>query len=88
MALGKYLQISLAVARKRHGDGRDLLATRIDPMAHRKVEKTAELVATENSFASVAARWLEHWKDNKSTRHVDSSYPPILCTSTNANPLG
>jgi len=42
-------------------------------MAHRKVEKTAEKVATENSFASVAARWFEHWKDDKSARHVDST---------------
>src|SRR5271163_1515274 len=58
MALGKYPQISLAVARKRHSDGRDLLASGIDPMAHRKAEKTAEQVATENSFASVAAQWL------------------------------
>lgn len=73
MALGKYPQISLAMARKRHGDGRDLLAASIDPMAQRKVEKTAEQLATENSFATVAARWLEHWKDDKSPRHVDST---------------
>jgi integrase len=73
MALGKYPQISLAMARKRHGDGRDLLAAGIDPMAQRKVEKTAEQLATENSFATVVARWLEHWKDDKSPRHVDST---------------
>jgi integrase len=85
MALGKYPQISLALARKRHGDGRELLATGIDPMAHRKVEKIAEQVATENSFATVAARWLEHWKDDKSPRHVnttsrrlDSNILPLL----------
>jgi hypothetical protein len=63
-------QISLAVARKRHGDGRDLLAAGIDPMVQRKTAKTAEQVATENSFASVAAQWLEHLQDDKSTRHV------------------
>ena len=85
MALGKYPQISLALARKRHGDGRELLATGIDPMAHRKIENIAEQVATENSFVTVAARWLEHWKDDKSARHVnttsrrlDSNILPIL----------
>jgi integrase len=85
MALGKYPQVSLALARKRHGDGRELLATGIDPMVHRKVEKMAERVATEKSFATVAARWLEHWKDDKSARHVnttsrrlDSNILPIL----------
>jgi len=32
MALGKYPQISLAMARERHADGRKLLAIDIDPM--------------------------------------------------------
>ncbi len=73
MSLGKYPQVLLAVARKRHGDGRDLLATGIDPMVHRKSQKMAEQVATEKSFASVSAKWLEHWRDDKSPRHVDST---------------
>jgi hypothetical protein len=38
-------------------------------MEQRKAEKTAEQVSTENSFASVAAQWLEHWKDDMSARH-------------------
>ena len=39
-------------------------------MAQRKAEKTAERVSSENSFASVATQWLEHWQDDKSLRHV------------------
>jgi hypothetical protein len=39
----------------------------------RKAEKTAERVASESSFASIAARWLEHWQHGKSSRHVDST---------------
>ena len=42
-------------------------------MVLRKVEKSAEQVANENSFASIAAEWLEHWRDGKSPRHVDST---------------
>ena len=42
-------------------------------MAQKKAEKTAVPVATESSFATVAAQWLEHWKDDKSLRHVDST---------------
>jgi integrase len=41
-------------------------------MAQRKAEKTAERVANENSFARVAAQWLEHWQEGKCPRHVDS----------------
>ena len=42
-------------------------------MVQRKTEKMAERVASENSFASVAAKWVEHWQDGKSPRHVDST---------------
>jgi len=71
MSLGKYPDVSLAQARERHSDARKLLASAIDPMAQRKAEKTAERAAVDNSFQSVAARWLEHWQEGKSQRHVD-----------------
>jgi hypothetical protein len=70
MSLGKYPDVSLALARERHSEARKLFATGVDPMAQRKAEKTAENAAVENSFQSVAAKWLEHWQDGKSPRHV------------------
>src|SRR5260370_34351498 len=73
MTFGRYPDVPLALARERLAEARRLLATGINPMEQRKAEKTADRVATENSFASVAARWLEHWKDDKSARHVDST---------------
>jgi integrase len=42
-------------------------------MAQRKADKTAEQFASENSFANIAAKWLEHWQHGKSGRHVDST---------------
>jgi integrase len=73
MTFGRYPDVPLALARERLVEARKLLATGINPMERRKAEKTADQVAAENSFASVAARWLEHWKDDKSARHVDST---------------
>jgi hypothetical protein len=73
MALGKYPEVSLALVRERHRAARKLLATGTDPMALRKVKKNAEQVANENSFATIAADWLEHRQDGKSPRHVDST---------------
>jgi len=73
MGLGKYPQVPLAMARERHSEGRKLLATGVDPIVQRKAKKTAELVSCENSFERVADKWLEHWKDDKSLRHVDST---------------
>jgi len=73
MSLGKYPAVSLALARERNSEARKLLASGVDPMVQRKAEKTEEQVANENSFASVATQWLEHWQDGKSPRHVDST---------------
>ncbi len=67
MTFGKYPDVPLALARERHTAARKLLATGLDPMAERKAEKAAE----ENSFQSVAGRWVEHWKQGKSPRHSD-----------------
>jgi len=73
MSFGKYPGVPLAMARERHAEARKLLAADVDPMAQRKAEKVAVREASENSFASVAARWLEHWQEGKSPRHVDST---------------
>lgn len=67
MALGRYPDVPLSLARERHAEARKLLAAGTDPMAERKAEKAAE----ENSFKSVAGRWWEHWKHGKSPRHAD-----------------
>jgi integrase len=72
MSFGKYPDVTLAMARERHATARRMLANGVDPMAERKATKIAEREANENSFASVAARWLEHWREGKSLRHVDS----------------
>ena len=73
MTPAKYPEISLGTARECQAVGRTLLATGIGPIARRKVENAAERVASGNSFASIVTKWLEHWQDGKSPRHVDST---------------
>jgi integrase len=73
MALGLYPDVSLALARERHAEGRKLLAQGIDPMADRKASKTAERIADQNSFTKIADKWLDHWHHGKSLRYVDST---------------
>ena len=72
MTFGKYPNGSLAMARDRHREARTTLTTGVDPMALRKTEKRTQQNSSENSFESVTARWIEHWADGKSPRHVDS----------------
>lgn len=73
MTLGKYPDVSVARARERHAAQRSLLSEGIAPMVQKRIVKTAERAATENSFASVAGRWIEHWKYDKSVHYVDST---------------
>jgi integrase len=73
MTLGKYPDVPLALARSRHSEARQVLAMGIDPMAQRKADKTAEQMASESSFASIADQWLEYWREDKSPRHVETT---------------
>lgn len=63
MSFGGYPEISLGSYSKKHGEARKLLASRVDPMAERKVARSAAQAAKENSFASIASQWLEHWSE-------------------------
>ena len=70
MTLGAYPYVSLADAREKYSGARTLLAKDIDPMAQRKAAKTAKKAKAQNSFQSVATKWVEHWHHEKSPRHV------------------
>jgi integrase len=74
MSYGRYPDITLADARERHASARKLLASGIDPMVQRKIEKTANRDTNELLFREVAAKWHEHWKDGNSAHHVKATW--------------
>jgi integrase len=73
MSFGKYPEVTLAMARDRHVEARRLLANGLDPMAQRKVAKTAAKTVAENSFQTIAYLWFNHWRAEKSPQHVDAT---------------
>jgi integrase len=73
MSYGQYPDVPLLDARERHAEARKILASGVDPMAKRKAEKAASMASDANSFQTVARLWLEHWKLDKSARHVDAT---------------
>ena len=73
LSLGSYPTLTLAEARERRDAARKQLANGIDPMAQRKAKKNAVKVATEHTFEKIAEKWLEHWKGDKSARHVSTT---------------
>jgi integrase len=95
---GQYPDVPLALARERHAEARKLLATGVDPMAQRKATKdalkaaeTAGKATAGDSFQSIAALWLEHWRVGKSRRHVKTTWNRIksnILPVLGARPIG
>ena len=65
VSYGKYPDVSLVTARKRHAETLSLLAEGVDPMAIKKAEKAEK----RETFEAIAREWYEHWKVGKSERH-------------------
>lgn len=59
ISFGTYPEISLAQARERREEARKLLATGIDPSAHRRAVKSAKEELQANSFEVIAREWHE-----------------------------
>jgi integrase len=58
-ALGAYPEVGLADARARRDELRRLHGSGVDPVAHRKATRVAQVAATENSLELVALEWFE-----------------------------
>ena len=59
LSLGSYPDVTLASARKEAAQARELLAKDIDPQEHRAESMMSEKAELENTFESVAAKWME-----------------------------
>ena len=59
MSLGVYPAIGLKDARIRRDEARNLVATGIDPRAHRRQERTAATASAANTFEAVFRLWCE-----------------------------
>ena len=65
LALGVYPAVSLAKARKRRDEARELLADGIDPGEAKRADKLAGAGAAANTFKAIALEW--HTMKAKST---------------------
>lgn len=71
MALGPYPDLSLANARKKAVEARELLAQGIDPKAQRNEQRQARLAKTEHTFEKIATAWFELKKDAVTTAYAE-----------------
>jgi len=58
-SIGKYPAVSLALARERKYEARELITQGINPSLHRKQEKVRMAHESRNTFVAVADEWLE-----------------------------
>ncbi|CRM08121.1 Prophage CP4-57 integrase [Pseudomonas sp. 31 R 17] len=71
MALGSYPEVSLAQARKKTVEARELLAQGIDPKAQRNELQEAKRAETEHTFENVAIAWFELKKDSVTPAYAE-----------------
>jgi len=74
LALGVYDQVTLAEARTRRNEARNLLAKGIDPGLDKQEKKQSNRITTENSFEVIAHEWHDKfsikWSPKHSTRII------------------
>ena len=71
MGFGPYPDLSLANARKKAVEARELLAQGIDPKVQRDELKQAKRAETEHTFENVASAWFELKKDSVTPAYAE-----------------
>lgn len=70
LALGVYPGVTLAQARGLREEARRQISQGDDPSHLRREARLVRVEQRANTFDTVARSWLEHWKGDKSPRHV------------------
>ena len=71
LAIGVYPAVSLAQARRKRDDARELLAQDIDPSEHKRRTKEGKAAAMVNTVEAMARAYLANKKDGWSATHYD-----------------
>ena len=72
LALGKYPDVPLQTARRRHMEARSLLAQGVDPAATKQAQKAAGKERAANTFEVIAREWFEGHKKTLSVGYAKS----------------
>ncbi|MQA23636.1 tyrosine-type recombinase/integrase [Rugamonas rivuli] len=70
-ALGIYPEVSLAKARQRRQEARELLADGIDPSAAKRIGREEKLLLERQTFSAIAYEWLDKTKAQRAATTQD-----------------
>lgn len=90
MGLGTYPELSLANARKKVIESRELLAQGIDPKVQRKADNEAKRAETEHTLENVASAWFELKKHSVTPAYAEDIWRSLtlhVFPSLKATPL-
>jgi integrase len=74
LSFGSFPELSLAEARGKRKEARELLAKDIDPKEHREESNRLSEVAHSNTLKNIATKWLEVKKAKVSTDHAKDTW--------------
>jgi len=74
LSFGSYPTVSLAEARSKRNDARELLAKDIDPKEHRDEINRLNDIAHNNTLEHIAKKWLEVKKSSVSENHATDTW--------------
>ncbi len=74
MSFGSFPEVSLAQARSKKRDARELLAKDIDPQEHRDEQKRTNSIAHANTLKHIASKWLDVKKTTVSKGHAEDTW--------------
>ncbi|MFK5915586.1 MAG: integrase domain-containing protein [Woeseiaceae bacterium] len=74
LSFGSYPELSLAEARGKRKEARELLAKDIDPKEHREESNRLNEVAHSNTLENITAKWLEVKKAKVSADHATDTW--------------
>lgn len=77
IGFGKYPEVTLAQARDKRKEARELLAQDIDPKAHREKKEQLKKDELENTFGVLAQKWLVLKKEQVKAETADSAWKSL-----------
>ena len=78
MGLGTFPEVSLAQARKRTVEARELVAQGLDPKEKRDAERHAKKAATEHTFENISTAWFELKKDSVTPAYAEDIWRSLM----------
>lgn len=73
LSLGRYPDLSLANARTRAAEARELVANGIDPAEHKQTEAASQRLAKSHTFAAITTEWLKVKRSKVKTATADKA---------------